>query len=160
MGRCGRATGADYLRPCGYGGRYSSATRRDERHRRGDASDSGCASSKRPSAKHGGGLFYSSGGRYCEASWAKRAIECTAEPAVSSAGCEPYRMASGAGHDAMILAEKVPAVMIFLRTPGGISHDPAESVEVGDVAKAIDCGLHLLDQLASSSQFQRKTQHA
>jgi len=69
-------------------------------------------------------------------------------------------MVSGAGHDAMILAEKVPAAMIFLRTPGGISHDPAESVEVGDVAKAIDCGLHLLDQLASSSQFQRKTQHA
>jgi len=82
------------------------------------------------------------------------------EQAVRSAGCEPYRMVSGAGHDAMILAEKVPAAMIFLRTPGGISHDPAESVEVGDVAKAIDCGLHLLDQLASSSQFQGKTQHA
>ena len=82
------------------------------------------------------------------------------EKAVSKAGCEPYRMVSGAGHDAMILAEKVPAAMIFLRTPGGISHDPAESVDVGDVAKAIDCGLHLLDQLASSSQFQRKTQHA
>ncbi len=82
------------------------------------------------------------------------------EQAVSRSGCEPYRMVSGAGHDAMILAEKVPAAMIFLRTPGGISHDPAESVEVGDVAKAIDCGLHLLDQLASSSQFQGKTQHA
>ena len=82
------------------------------------------------------------------------------ERAVSGAGCEPYRMVSGAGHDAMILAEKVPAAMIFLRSPGGISHDPAESVEVEDVAKAIECGLHLLDQLASSSQFQRKTQHA
>lgn len=82
------------------------------------------------------------------------------EQAVSRAGCEPYRMVSGAGHDAMILAEKVATAMIFLRTPGGISHDPAESVEVGDVAKAIDCGLHLLDQLASSSRFQRKTQHA
>ena len=82
------------------------------------------------------------------------------EQAVSKAGCEPYRMVSGAGHDAMILAEKVSAAMIFLRTPGGISHDPAESVEVGDVTKAIDCGLHLLDQLASSSQFRRKTQHA
>jgi len=81
------------------------------------------------------------------------------EQAVSKAGCEPYRVVSGAGHDAMILAEKVPAAMIFLRTPGGISHDPAESVEVGDVAKAIDCGLHLLDQLASSSQFRRETQH-
>jgi allantoate deiminase len=80
--------------------------------------------------------------------------------AVGKAGCEPYRMVSGAGHDAMILAAKVPSAMIFLRTPGGISHHPAESVDVGDVAKAIDCGLHLLDQLASSSEFRRKTQHA
>jgi allantoate deiminase len=80
--------------------------------------------------------------------------------AIGQAGCEPYRMVSGAGHDAMILAGKVPAAMIFLRTPGGISHDPAESVEVGDVAKAIECGLHLLEQLASSSEFQRKMKHA
>ena len=82
------------------------------------------------------------------------------EQAIGHAGCEPYRMVSGAGHDAMILAAKVPAAMIFLRTPGGISHDPAESVEVGDVAKAIECGLHLLEQLASSSEFQRKIKHA
>ena len=76
------------------------------------------------------------------------------EQAVSRAGCEPYRMVSGAGHDAMIMAKRVPSAMIFLRTPGGISHHPAESVGVGDVAKAIDCGLHLLDQLALSSEFQ------
>jgi allantoate deiminase len=76
------------------------------------------------------------------------------EQAVGKAGCEPFRMVSGAGHDAMIMAAKVPSAMIFLRSPGGISHDPAESVEVGDVAKAIDCGLHLLDQLAASSKFQ------
>ena len=82
------------------------------------------------------------------------------EQAIEHAGCEPYRMVSGAGHDAMILAANVPAAMIFLRTPGGISHDPAESVEVGDVTKAIECGLHLLEQLASSSEFQRKTDHA
>jgi allantoate deiminase len=77
-----------------------------------------------------------------------------AQQAVARAGCEPYCIVSGAGHDAMIMAAKVPSAMIFLRTPGGISHDPAESVEVGDVAKAIDCGLHLLDRLASSSEFQ------
>jgi allantoate deiminase len=75
------------------------------------------------------------------------------EQSVSKAGCEPCRMVSGAGHDAMIMAAKVPSAMIFLRSPGGISHDPAESVEVSDVAKAIDCGLHLLEQLASSSEF-------
>jgi allantoate deiminase len=58
-------------------------------------------------------------------------------------------MVSGAGHDAMILAEKLPAAMIFLRSPGGISHDPAESVIIDDIEKAIDCGLQLLDQLAA-----------
>jgi allantoate deiminase len=75
------------------------------------------------------------------------------DKAITKAGCEPHRMVSGAGHDAMILAEKVPSAMIFLRTPGGISHDPAESVNVEDVAKAIDCGLRLLDRLASSPKF-------
>lgn len=80
--------------------------------------------------------------------------------AIERAGCEPYRMASGAGHDAMIMAEKVPSAMVFLRTPCGISHDPAEAVEVADVAKAIECGLHLLDQLASTSTFLPRTDRA
>jgi allantoate deiminase len=78
------------------------------------------------------------------------------QEAIRSTGCQPHRMTSGAGHDAMILAEKVPAAMIFLRSPGGISHDPAESVEVEDVAKALDCGLHLLDQLANSTELQKR----
>jgi allantoate deiminase len=79
------------------------------------------------------------------------------EEAIRKAGCEPHHMVSGAGHDAMILAERVPAAMIFLRCPGGISHEPMESVAVADVAKAIECGIHLLDQLASSAVFQTRT---
>ena len=79
------------------------------------------------------------------------------EEAIRRARCDPHRMVSGAGHDAMILAEKIPAAMIFLRTPGGISHNPMESVGVEDVAKAIECGIYLLDQLASSSKFQSRT---
>jgi allantoate deiminase len=82
------------------------------------------------------------------------------EKAVIQTGCRPHRMVSGAGHDAMILAEKVPSALIFLRTPGGISHDPAESVVQKDVEKAIDCGLHLLDQLASSPEFYKRTDRA
>jgi allantoate deiminase len=82
------------------------------------------------------------------------------EQAILKTGCKTHRMVSGAGHDAMILAEKVPAAMIFLRTPGGISHDPAESVAEGDVEKAIACGLHLLDQLASSPEFQKRMNRA
>jgi allantoate deiminase len=79
------------------------------------------------------------------------------EEAIRQTGCEPHRMVSGAGHDAMILAEKIPAAMIFLPTPGGISHDPAESVAVEDVEKAIECGVHLLHQLASSPEFLKRT---
>lgn len=80
--------------------------------------------------------------------------------AICKAGCEPHRMASGAGHDAMILAEKVPAAMIFLRTPGGISHDPSESVQLQDVASALECGMHLLQQLAESREFLTRTLRA
>ncbi len=82
------------------------------------------------------------------------------EQAIAKTGCKAHRMASGAGHDAMILAEKVPSAMIFLRTPGGTSHDPAESVLQEDVEKAIACGLYLLDRLASSPDFCKRTNRA
>jgi len=79
------------------------------------------------------------------------------ESAIRAAGCPPHRMPSGAGHDAMILASRVPAAMIFLRSPGGISHDPSESVLLEDVACALDCGGHLLRQLAESAEFLKGT---
>ncbi len=78
------------------------------------------------------------------------------EEAIRRAGCKPHRMVSGAGHDAMILAEKIPAAMIFLRSPGGISHDPAESVVIEDVAKALECGLHLLGLLANTPELLKR----
>jgi allantoate deiminase len=80
--------------------------------------------------------------------------------AIEKTGSVPHRMVSGAGHDAMILAEKIPVAMVFLRTPGGISHDPAESVEMNDVAKAIECGLYLLEQLVESPSFLARAHRA
>jgi len=82
------------------------------------------------------------------------------ERAIKKTGALPHRMVSGAGHDAMILAEKVPTGMVFLRTPGGISHDPAESVSAEAVAKAIECGLGLLRQLAASPSLHTRTHRA
>jgi allantoate deiminase len=82
------------------------------------------------------------------------------EKAIVKTGCQPHRLVSGAGHDAMILAEKVPSAMIFVQSPGGISHDPAESVRGEDVEKAIDCGMHLLDQLAASPEFYERINRA
>ena len=47
-------------------------------------------------------------------------------------------LASGAGHDAAVLSRICPAAMLFVRCAGGISHDPRESVDEGDVAVALD----------------------
>ena len=58
-------------------------------------------------------------------------------------------MPSGAGHDAMILAARMPVAMLFLRRPGGISHHPDESVLTRDVAAALAVGGALLDDLES-----------
>ena len=69
--------------------------------------------------------------------------------AVERSGVPVHRMASGAGHDAMILAPHMPAAMLFLRSPGGISHHPDETVHEADVAAALAAGRHLLDELAS-----------
>lgn len=80
--------------------------------------------------------------------------------AIQAAGCNSHEMVSGAGHDAMIMAQKIPAAMIFLRSPGGISHDPAESVRLEDVDKAISCGVHLLNHLASSAEFLSRNDRA
>ncbi|MDP9147505.1 MAG: allantoate amidohydrolase [Acidobacteriota bacterium] len=78
------------------------------------------------------------------------------EGAVKKIGCVPHRMVSGAGHDAMIMARKTPSAMIFLRTPGGVSHHPSESIFVEDVALALECGSTLLDQIASSPEYSKR----
>ena len=39
---------------------------------------------------------------------------------------------TGAGHDAGILAAKVPSAMMFVRNPSGISHAPGEHAETAD----------------------------
>jgi allantoate deiminase len=66
------------------------------------------------------------------------------EESVEAAGFPVHRMVSGAGHDAQILAQKVPASMLFLRSPGGISHHPDESVLAEDVDAALAVGAELL----------------
>jgi allantoate deiminase len=69
------------------------------------------------------------------------------ERSVEHSGRPVHRMASGAGHDAMIVARRMPAAMLFLRSPGGISHHPDESVLAEDVAAALDVGMEFLKEL-------------
>jgi len=67
--------------------------------------------------------------------------------AVTAAGFPVHRMPSGAGHDAMILAPRVPVAMLFLRSPGGLSHHPDEMVNAADVEAALAAGGALLADL-------------
>jgi allantoate deiminase len=57
-------------------------------------------------------------------------------------------MTSGAGHDAMIVAARLPAAMLLVRSPGGVSHHPDERVIDSDIAAAIAVGRELLFGLA------------
>jgi allantoate deiminase len=69
------------------------------------------------------------------------------ERAVAATGQPIHHMPSGAGHDAMIVARRMPAAMLFLRSPGGISHHPDESVLAEDVADALEVGMRFLEEL-------------
>jgi allantoate deiminase len=67
--------------------------------------------------------------------------------AVAAAGFPVQRICSGAGHDAMILAARVPVAMLFLRSPAGLSHHPDESVHATDIEAALAAGAALLAEL-------------
>jgi allantoate deiminase len=91
-------------------------------------------------------------------------LSALAQDAIRNIGIEPVSMVSGAGHDAMILAERVPSSMIFLRSPGGISHHPDESVRPEDVENALAAGLAFLRRFDSCCappvQKEQSTPHA
>lgn len=51
---------------------------------------------------------------------------------LSRAGLDAPVLPTGAGHDAGILAARIPAAMLFVRNPTGVSHSPAERAEMSD----------------------------
>ena len=56
--------------------------------------------------------------------------------AISATGRPVRHLPSGAGHDAMAMAELAPAAMLFVRCEGGISHHPDEDMTVEDAQAA------------------------
>ncbi len=54
--------------------------------------------------------------------------------AVDQLGVQPRLLPSGAGHDTMVMGALCPAGMLFVLCKGGISHNPLESITVGDCA--------------------------
>jgi allantoate deiminase len=69
--------------------------------------------------------------------------------AIEATGLPVKRMPSGAGHDAMVMAACVPTAMLFLRSPGGISHHPDETVLEEDVAAALEVCRKFLQRLTA-----------
>ena len=67
--------------------------------------------------------------------------------AAERSGYDAKSMFSGAGHDSMILAPHVPTTMLFVRSPGGLSHHPDETVREEDVEAALATVLNLLMHL-------------
>lgn len=79
------------------------------------------------------------------AAWLQDAIAASVERTLRDG--KARRLPSGAGHDAMILAEVTDVGMMFVRCgAGGVSHNPAETVSAEDAAAAIAA---LLDFLRS-----------
>jgi allantoate deiminase len=67
--------------------------------------------------------------------------------ALADSGHPAHRMISGAGHDAMVIARALPTAMLFLRTPGGLSHHSKEDVLADDVTAALRVGSSFLSAL-------------
>ncbi|WP_188991277.1 allantoate amidohydrolase [Saccharopolyspora thermophila] len=55
---------------------------------------------------------------------------------------------TGAGHDAGVLAAEVPAAMLFVRNPTGISHAPEEHAEPDDCESGAQALARVLEHLA------------
>jgi len=61
---------------------------------------------------------------------------------------EPYmRMHSGAAHDTMCVADRVPTAMVFVPCKDGISHHPAEEASPADAAIAAEIILNAIETL-------------
>jgi allantoate deiminase len=69
------------------------------------------------------------------------------ETAAQATG-EPYtRMHSGAAHDTMCVADRVPTAMVFVPCRDGISHHPAEEADPADAALAAQIILEAIQAL-------------
>lgn len=74
------------------------------------------------------------------------------EWALEGNGQRPVSLPSGAGHDAVPMSTLAPVAMLFVRCAGGISHHPAESVMVEDVAAALAATERFLSLLADEER--------
>jgi N-carbamoyl-L-amino-acid hydrolase len=72
------------------------------------------------------------------------------ETSAEAMGAGSMRLASGAGHDAMMLARRVPAGMLFVPSIGGRSHHVSEDTRAEDIITGAQVMAGAVDLLLSS----------
>ncbi len=68
--------------------------------------------------------------------------------ALAARGITAPVLPTGAGHDAGILAARLPTAMLFVRNPTGISHAPAEHADAADCETGVLALAAVLEELA------------
>jgi allantoate deiminase len=69
-----------------------------------------------------------------------------------SLGLDDRRLPSGAGHDAMVMARVMPAGMLFVRSIGGISHNPREWTTPEDIGLCVEALIRTIVDLAGAEE--------
>ena len=69
------------------------------------------------------------------------------EAAAKATGAPYMRMHSGAAHDTMCVADRIPTAMVFVPCVEGISHHPAEDADSADAALAAEIILNAIQTL-------------
>jgi N-carbamoyl-L-amino-acid hydrolase len=72
---------------------------------------------------------------------------------LAAAGPPPPVLPTGAGHDAGVLAARLPTAMLFVRNPTGVSHSPAEHAELADCEAGVRALAAVLEDLAGPAEF-------
>lgn len=72
--------------------------------------------------------------------------------AVETHGLPVRYLPSGAGHDAMAMADLTRVAMLFVRCAGGISHNPAESITAEDAAVSAEVLLSFMRRFSPASR--------
>ena len=72
------------------------------------------------------------------------------EESIRESGVMPFELTSGAGHDAVAIAELCPVAMLFVRCEKGISHHPSEAVKIDDIGKALEVTHYFLEKFGQT----------
>jgi N-carbamoyl-L-amino-acid hydrolase len=80
-----------------------------------------------------------------------RQVRAALAQAAAALGLTTIELPSGAGHDAQSLAEVAPSGMVFVRSLGGVSHDPAERTPWEDCVNGANVLLNATIALATGA---------